>query len=943
VGGGSKKQTIGYEYYLGMHFVLCHGPIDYVSKIRVDDKIAWQGGAANETIFIDNRTLFGGQKREGGIEGFVDFDFGGSTQLQNSYLVDQLGPEIPAYRGVVSAVLNQVYVGINPYLKKWTFEATRVYNLTDGSGQWNPGVAALGFDIDWSDTAVWIASDNSGSMVGSKLSALKIAVIRLIQAFRDESPQTATSDLHLREWADGPIRSDGEWIDLKDPTDFSAATSLVASYSNNLGANTGTDFSDAFDGSNVFFNNTICSRKVFIFITDGEPTQGQLSAESQAAGLTGQGVEIYVFLIEDEDTSDVLGIDSTPEDGIGIAKNATDLKAMLRIPFLANGGGSGTLSQARPGLDMNPAHIIRECLTNSEWGMGYQETDIDDVSFTAAASLYADENIGMSLLWDKEVALEAFIADVLRHVDTSLYVSRTTGQFVLKPIRGDYNVGSLVVLDESNISSVSNQNRTAFGELSNSVTINFYNRAFNREDTVTVSDTALVQDMGELINAGITYRGITNKTAATKLAWRDLKTLSSALFSCELIVDQTAKDFEIGDVFKFSWAEWDIVELVMRVTNLSFGDGIDNKIRVTCTEDVFATPTQLAVISNVTEWVDPSQAPGLSDNIMADEVPYIELVKTIGQTDIDTILSTQPEAGYVFAAAQRAPSAINATMWTDNGSGYDDASQMDFAPHGFLKAGLGFKDNTLYLSSVTDLDSVEVGTYCQIGENPNNREFCRIDSVDTTALSVGIGRGCYDLPPREHNTGTNVWFFDNFGANDEQEYVSGETIDVKVTPISGVGVVDLSDAEEVSVTLNQRPYRPYAPGDLQIDLESYPDIIPDGELSLSWVGRDRTEQTSGAIFDHFAANIGPEAGVTYRVRGYEGGVLTFTQDPATSPQTWTPSESGLVRIEVDALRDGVYSYQTALFEFGYGADWMITEIKGERRNTEAGEIRMTED
>jgi hypothetical protein len=43
--------------------------------------------------------------------------------------------------------------------------------------------------------------------------------------------------------------------------------------------------------------------------------------------------------------------------------------------------------------DMNPAHIIRECLTDTNWGMGYPESDIDDVSFTAAANtLYSESN-----------------------------------------------------------------------------------------------------------------------------------------------------------------------------------------------------------------------------------------------------------------------------------------------------------------------------------------------------------------------------------------------------------------------------------------------------------------------------------------------------------------------------------------------------------------------
>src|SRR3546814_1636805 len=38
VGGKSKKVTVGYKYYSGQHHVCCHGPIDYFSRILVDDR-----------------------------------------------------------------------------------------------------------------------------------------------------------------------------------------------------------------------------------------------------------------------------------------------------------------------------------------------------------------------------------------------------------------------------------------------------------------------------------------------------------------------------------------------------------------------------------------------------------------------------------------------------------------------------------------------------------------------------------------------------------------------------------------------------------------------------------------------------------------------------------------------------------------------------------------
>lgn len=39
--GGSKKQTVGYRYSLGMHLALCHGPVDAIREILVDRRTAW--------------------------------------------------------------------------------------------------------------------------------------------------------------------------------------------------------------------------------------------------------------------------------------------------------------------------------------------------------------------------------------------------------------------------------------------------------------------------------------------------------------------------------------------------------------------------------------------------------------------------------------------------------------------------------------------------------------------------------------------------------------------------------------------------------------------------------------------------------------------------------------------------------------------------------------
>ena len=135
---GFSKTTIGYDYFLAQHLGMCHGPINSVVGVEVGEKTI-SGGVFGTFPITGNTTrtvalleLFGGQTREGGIGGVVDFMFGGPAQTANPYLQSVHGPEaIPAFRGIFSVVLRGgaagggMYVGTTPYLKPWAFLVNR--------------------------------------------------------------------------------------------------------------------------------------------------------------------------------------------------------------------------------------------------------------------------------------------------------------------------------------------------------------------------------------------------------------------------------------------------------------------------------------------------------------------------------------------------------------------------------------------------------------------------------------------------------------------------------------------------------------------------------------------------------------------------------------------------------------------------------------------------
>lgn len=125
--GGSSSVTIGYRYFMGMHLAICHGPVDEVQEIIVGERSAWSGSVTtSQQIIVDSPNLFGGEKKEGGVQGPVDIAMGEATQGKNDYLEAQLGADVPAFRGTLALVLRRCYLtAMTRNIKPWAIRVKR--------------------------------------------------------------------------------------------------------------------------------------------------------------------------------------------------------------------------------------------------------------------------------------------------------------------------------------------------------------------------------------------------------------------------------------------------------------------------------------------------------------------------------------------------------------------------------------------------------------------------------------------------------------------------------------------------------------------------------------------------------------------------------------------------------------------------------------------------
>lgn len=839
MGSSSKSVTVGYKYYVGMHMVLTHGPVDKLLRVQVDERTAWQGEQSGSAqISINNADLFGGESREGGISGLMDFETGPSTQTPNSYLVSKIGAYVPGFRGVVGVVLRQMYMGLNPYLKKWSFRLSRVHTRQKGIAQWYDAKAEIKFN------------DTISTQLGPTTGGWRYKQI----ALGDNTDYSS------------PSYDDSAWSIGTMP--FASAPGQPYAAANGFPATMGTYWA---------LDTAIWLRNKFTVTTNSQI-----------------GLEIFIDNFADVWVNGVKLVDSV---------NTTQSKASFVIPasvlivgentIVMRGRddgpqGSGDYAYAAfklaqiglPQYDMNPAHIIRECLTDPDWGMGYQDADIDDASFIAAADRLYDEEMGMSLIWDTQTSIEEFIKVIVKHIDAALYVERTTGKFVLKLIRNDYDVNSLITLNESNIDKISDFTRPSFGELTNSVTVTYWDAETGEDSTLTVQDIALAQMQQCTINTSVQYPGFTNSTIATRVAQRDLKTLSTPLATCTIYANRDAASLNIGKCFKLSWDDYEVSDLVMRVTGIAYGDGKTNRVRLQCVQDIFALPDNAFVQPAPPAWIDPTSSPIPVVARKVFEIPYLELVQTVGQSDIDSTLAATPEVGYVGAAAVRTAGAISARMFDDLGSGYNEIGNLDFSPGATLDGDISETATTFAIKDGFDLDQVQLNTWVEL-----DSEIMAVTAISATSITVK--RGCLDTTPKKHLSGAYLVFWDNYAQGDNTELVSSEIAKVKICTVTGGGQLTLAEAPEDTVTIVGRAARPYPPANVKVNTAYFPAFIKGADLALTWVHRDRKQQTASLV-GFTEASIGPESGVTYTLKLYgETNALekTYTGISGLS-QTW---------------------------------------------------------
>lgn len=277
--------------------------------------------------------------------------------------------------------------------------------------------------------------------------------------------------------------------------------------------------------------------------------------------------------------------------------------------------------------DMNPAHIVYQVLTDTEWGMGIPTSMINDAAFRDSADYYFAKGYGLSLLWNQAATIEEFLRIVVSHAGGSLALRNDTAQYEFMPVALDYDVDEVPVLGPAEIKEIADYQRPGLGGTVNEVTLIYTDPITFKDTTVVAQDLGNVEAQGARIPAIVEYRGIRSHAMARDTVAREHQARVTPTASFTLIALRSAWRLKYNSVFVLNWPAQPVVDnLPVRVLSINrgkLGKSGDGYITVKVVQDIYAEELG-RIISSSEQTSEPDPVPTPAD----DPDPGIGVIST---------------------------------------------------------------------------------------------------------------------------------------------------------------------------------------------------------------------------------------------------------------------------------------------------------------------------
>ena len=919
--GGGKIEVN--EYLMSMHVGVC-SEADALTSIHVGEKLAWSGEQTSAAaIAINKSSLFGGEKKEGGVKGTVTYLPGSPNQVLPDALAQKLGrasgADCPGFRGVASLFFTGgSYSGLLSGIVK---SGGALSSYTNAGFHWvtnNPYLKDLWVGVKRAPKGLNPAQamiPRIGSSGFVEFASAKTATVTWWQSCFAQTPADKA------RMGIGFINDQGELIgdDIHWAT-MSATTAMVwtersvsaTSPSGTVGLRVYMEM-EREAGSN----------------NDGYIDDINFTFDSVTVPLTNYNAESSNDFgwVVDAGNLGIRSANPAPHGGTSYFTGGSSLKTRAYQ----------TITQAAVGPDANPAHIIYECLTNRDWGMGAPSTIINVASFEEAGVTLLLERLGLSMIWTQQTTIEAFVTEVLDHIQAMLYVNPNDGLLTLKLVRGDYDTSELRDINPDN-AKLTKFERVGWGEITNEIVVTWTNPENEQDETVTIQDNAAIAAQGGIVSDSRNYYGVRSAELAMQLAARDLRTASTPLASCEVELNRQGWNILPGEVVTLTWSERGLNAVPMRVGPVDYGKPGDPKISVSLIEDIFAYATTEYDAPPTTGWEDDDVVPVPMAHSKVITVPSFFAANYLPQTVAGLADIEYPEV--VAGVLASSPNAVAYDIYGErvgvDGTPYDSSLTTNtVAGWATLSVPLNRAATSEFVAFSGGMGGIEPGQgiFVFIGGDAVGDEDCEVALItEAVGNSYTLKRGVLDTIPRIWDAGTPCYFIDiGSSISDLLIRSDAESLTYKLLSRTVGGILAVEDAPDLTATLNGRPHYPLRPANVKVNGDGVGPISILGvdPIPVTWSNRNRLMENSQVVYWD-DANVSPEDGQTTTIEVVDAaGTLITSYTGLTGTSYDVPASglagSSLVTFRVKSVRDGFDSLQayaiTSFTQTGYGLQY----------------------
>lgn len=567
----------------------------------------------------------------------------------------------------------------------------------------------------------------------------------------------------------------------------------------------------------------------------------------------------------------------------------------------------------------NPAHIIFECLTNQDWGMGESLGAINVGAFEAAAQTLYDEEFGLNMIWTRQSKIEDFIGEVLSHIQGALFVDPATGKHTLKLMRADYVVADLPIVTPDN-AKLSSFKRKMWAEVANEITVTWTNPETSKEETVTAQDNAAIAMQGGVSTDSRNYHGIASRQLAMRVAERDLAAVVHPLATVEAEVSREFWETVTYDAVRLNWPKYGIGNVVFRVSEVRQGS-TDRKIILSLYEDIFGRATANYLDDADTGWHDDTGPVEPISRYKIGTAPAFVMASSLDGIDDPSDL-VYPEAVSFIAAGRNYYSDTGYELHTyrTNPSGQTVRANLgDMMLQDFWLSTVAL--NQQATTNIADFTGIigsppEIGSYLLIGTGADEtNEICLVDGYSESAGYL-VRRGLLDTTPKAWPVGTPVFVFPPlFTAADTTRRAATELVRYRLATVTPNGSLLRDETPEVSATLTERPHMPLRPANVRVGGVAFGtfNMGAAADVTATWVNRNRTSEAS-QILSWTDASVTGEAGqtTTIVIEDNLGNEIDVITGVTGTSRTFLRSRFGGLtdcRVRLYAERDGMRSLQ----------------------------------